>query len=663
MAVEDPNIAVKVGGDVTSLQGAMNKGSKSVKSFSKNAAKYSRQAVNQFAKVGAAAAVLGAGMVAALYTKQSKVIDQLAKTADALDVTTERLQAMRYQSELSGVSSDEFDKSLRKLETRLGEAARRGGTAAQAFSDMGIDIDKLMMMRPDQQMQAIADGLSKVENQSLKASITMDIFGREGIKMVKVLGALSKEGVDPTVAKLEKMGIAITRIDAAKVEAANDAFFKAQKVTESLANTLTVELAPYIEEVANQFISAAEEGGGFNSQVVDTINTTLRGFAKVADVIQGLKVVFKGLELVAVGFGGAVVSVMEVSGTAVAALIDNVIRNVNMAIAALNKLPKVDIASVDPFSESDFMKGLHRLGDASRNKVGEVRSELHNLAMQEMPSDKVEEFLATVTARANEAAASVAKAVKPPEIPSKEGLNLGDGKDDEDKEAKELQKLQEKNITEQELLAAHMEQMALIGEEWDASKFETEEKWRQTRLQAEQDFYGKLGQLANQGYSGVQSIISAKWGAIGAETSGAIKSIVGTMATGSRKAFEVSKAWAMADALISTYQGIAAGVRLGWPMGIPAVAWATATGFAQISKIKNQKFGGAGGAAASGSGTPATAPNPVGVGGSSQSDGGDGGGALVTFSGIDPNKQYDGRHMISVLNEAIANGAKLRVAS
>lgn len=49
--------------------------------------------------------------------------------------------------------------------------------------------------------------------------------------------------------------------------------------------------------------------------------------------------------------------------------------------------------------------------------------------------------------------------------------------------------------------------------------------------------------------------------------------------------FGDSKAVAVATALVNTYQGIAAGVKLGYPAAIPAVAAAAATGFAAVKNI------------------------------------------------------------------------------
>jgi len=71
--------------------------------------------------------------------------------------------------------------------------------------------------------------------------------------------------------------------------------------------------------------------------------------------------------------------------------------------------------------------------------------------------------------------------------------------------------------------------------------------------------------------------------------------------------FGENKAVAVATALVNTYEGISAGVKLGYPAAIPAVAAAAATGFAAVKNIlKTDKNGGGGGGSSSGStSTPA----------------------------------------------------------
>ena len=178
------------------------------------------------------------------------------------------------------------------MEVRLGEAARRGGSAAQALNDIGINLDSIQSKSPAEQIEQLSMAIGTVENQSLKASIATDLFGRDGLKMLKVLNQIQKEGLQPTIDNLEKFGIAMSRVDAAQVEAANDAWLKAEEVLGGVANKITIELAPYVEELASKFTEAAGSGVNFGEIVVDSIQIVVEAIAVSGDIVHGLKVVF-----------------------------------------------------------------------------------------------------------------------------------------------------------------------------------------------------------------------------------------------------------------------------------------------------------------------------------------------------------------------------------
>lgn len=63
----------------------------------------------------------------------------------------------------------------------------------------------------------------------------------------------------------------------------------------------------------------------------------------------------------------------------------------------------------------------------------------------------------------------------------------------------------------------------------------------------------------------------------------------GVVADALGKETQAGKAAALAQSLINTYQGISAGVKLGYPMAIPAVAAATLTGFGAVKNIISTK--------------------------------------------------------------------------
>src|SRR5690606_23504726 len=108
--------------------------------------------------------------------------------------------------------------------------------------------------------------------------------------------------------------------------------------------------------------------------------------------------------LVAVGFGAAVVSSVQVAAEAISRLVDGAVTGVNVAIQGFNKLPGVEIEGLDvDWTDSAFMRSFRRMGDELRDKVGVVRGELHDLAMQPLPSAQVEKFFEDVQKRAQEA--------------------------------------------------------------------------------------------------------------------------------------------------------------------------------------------------------------------------------------------------------------------
>jgi hypothetical protein len=85
----------------------------------------------------------------------------------------------------------------------------------------------------------------------------------------------------------------------------------------------------------------------------------------------------------------------------------------------------------------------------------------------------------------------------------------------------------------------------------------------------------------------------------------AVSSTAGQLADLAGKETAAGKALAVAQALINTYLGISAGVKLGFPAAIPAVLAASVTGFKAVKSIMSVKVpGGGGGGSIPGGGSP-----------------------------------------------------------
>jgi hypothetical protein len=647
------DVAVRVGGDITQLNQSMKDGAASVSAFSSRAGSSLRGFTNDLAKVAAGAAAAGAAIVSGLVINGMKTIDAQAKLAKSLDGTIGGLRALEMAAGDAGVSEEELAGAVTLLNAKLGQAQTGIGGAAQALKTLGINATELSGLDIDQKMALIAD---RTKELGLNSSGTAALMRDLGIKNEN-LANLMRQGGDAIRAQsdeVKNLGLNLSMVDAAQVEAANDALGIFGDVMTGIQDRLTVTVAPYITVLSEGFRSAALESNGFKTQTEIAIESVVRGLGIVGDVTRGVQVSFKGLEVVMAGFNAAALTAFEGILHAATQMFDGILYIGNKVIANINDQWGTSLDFADYVSDSAFMDGIHRLGDESRTILSATRNEMHELAMQEMPSDKIDRYLADVAAKSSAAAKEVVAARN--EIMGNSGSleNEAEIKSSEEEQKKidaELEAIKNRYITEEELLRQHREMMAIIGEEYDASKFETEAQWRSITEQAEAEHLQKMQDLNRNAYEGIQNLISSKWGNAAASTAGAFKSILGTMAVQSKKAFEISKAWALADALISTFQGIAKGVAMGWPAGIPAVAWAAATGYAQVSAIRSQSFGGAGGAAASGNGTPATAPNPVGVGGSTS---GQQETRVMRVENVNPNSLFTGSS-IRGLVEAIDN--------
>lgn len=660
------NLFVTIGAKTEGLDKGADKSEKQLTKLRKGMS----DTVKMGSTLAAGAAVAGAALITNLVNSGRLAIDAQAKLATALGGTIGGLRALEMAAGDAGVSYEELTGELVRMNARLGEAQTKGGASAQALERLGLSADYLSSLDTDKRMEVMADRMRELQLSSTEAASVMRDLGVRNENLTTMM----RQGGDAIRAQSKEvrdLGLNLSMIDAARVEAANDSLGIFGDVLTGIKDRLAVTAAPYITAISEKFREAALESGGFREEIEGTINGLIRGFGFVLDALEGIRRTFSiAGKSIAAFFIGLQRDVYSFAGT----ILDGPVAAINKLTEVANKVPGINIDVVGrPEALDNMVAKAWEAQAAFEEATRDIREEL----MKPLPSASFDEFLIEVAESSRKNAEKIVKERNA--ILSGGGefdgqdFNLG-GEDPfgevgsqskmieqywADQQAM-LDAVKNRYMTEQELERQHREVMAIIGEEFDASKFESEQQWMDIREQAMAEHWQRVQEIANGGYQGIQALAHKSWGKVGAETAGAFQSILGTMAQGSRKAFEISKAWAIADALISTFQGIAAGVKLGWPMAIPAVAWAAATGFAQVSAIRSQSFNGGGGATAPVSAAaPAQSSAP-----SAQSGGGSGdtGGAVVTLAGIDPNKLYDGRHMISVLQEAIDNGARLRIA-
>lgn len=336
-----------------------------------------RTATNNMAKYGLAAGAVAAGGLAAMINTQRANIDSLAKTGDALNMATEKLAGYRHAAEqTAGVSSEVFDKSIMKMNKGLAEAANGTGEARMALDMLGLSAQQLQGMTADEKFNAIAGAMGGVADHGDRALIATQLFGREGARLVSVLN-LGEEGLRRYQAEAAAMGIALSRVDAAKVEAANDSIDRAQKVARGFAQQLTVAAAPAIKAVADALFESAVEAGGFGNITTKMVGAVVKGIGYLGNSLRGLQMLWVALKL-------GVNQFYAYAFKAINAVAER-------AVALANLIPGVDIK---------LGETLGNIGEDLQARADSFKQELADLASQPMPLEQIEEWHAGVLERA-----------------------------------------------------------------------------------------------------------------------------------------------------------------------------------------------------------------------------------------------------------------------
>ena len=642
MSDSSSNIGVVIGGDVTPLQSSLKKAEVSLSNFTSMA----RGAAADILKISSAAGVAAAGGLAAIYKSSSESAREIKNLSNIANVSVETMQRMSYAAGTVDVSMEKLADILKDTNDKLGDFSATGGGAMADFFDniapkVDLTISQFKRLSGDEALVAYYNALEKANLSQQDMTFYMEALASDSTALIPLLKN-NGSALKAMAAEADELGVVLSSIDIAQIDAANKEFKRAGAVIKSAGQAISVELAPYIEFAVNKFVEMSREAGGFGNVAADSFGRAAKVVGFVADAVHGLKVVFKGLHVVAAGVGTAIISVFNGVVGVIDDLMRSMIDGVNVLTDQLNRIPKVNI---DQIGYPEFGRKVDEITQLSVYNLKMLGDEFQNLAMQPLPSDGVDQFLESIKTKSREAAAEVA-AISNVEM-QKDKEESAPGEDPK------LKALKERYLTEEELLRQHRETMNIIGDEYDASQFSSEQQWREMRAQALADHNNAMTSLREQEKLSAINIASS------------LASSVMSLAQGqSRKSFELSKKVAVASAVIDGYKAAtsawAAGMATGGPWA-PAIAAAytvaslAKTG-AQVKAIQSQSFNGGGAQTNVGGGsfpTPQTAAPQASSGGGG---GGGGGGGNTTIALPMDGIITDMRGFIKRLNDAQSNG-------
>ena len=202
--------------------------------------------------VGLTGVTVAAG--AALAATAVKAMDYTGKIDDLAQVTnltTETIQSLQLAATLSGQSFEDVSQTAIIFQKRIEEAKKGNAELMATFKALGVDLNGPV----DQAFRQTLERLNDLEDGSLKTSVSLDLFGKSGSKLLPVMDQVGGS-FDGLISRARELGIVLSEEDIAKSNQFADQLDILSLKMKGLANDVGVGLINMLNDLGDAFVEA-----------------------------------------------------------------------------------------------------------------------------------------------------------------------------------------------------------------------------------------------------------------------------------------------------------------------------------------------------------------------------------------------------------------------
>ena len=236
---------------------------------------------------GAVIGLAGSVGFGALIKSSLDSADRIQKLRDATGLSSEFLSEMRFVASQTGTDLETVTKSVSKMQRSINDANIGLKTQVRNFEALGVPIKALAQLNPEEQFSVILDAISRVNDETVRAAVGQQIFGRS----FAALGQLSRVGASGLAELREKARAANQTLTDGQVDAAaaaNDAIDSLTRTWSGLTQQLALRFAPAIR-------GAVLIIGDVLPRAIENIQRGIRGIGTaVGASVASLEQLFRG---------------------------------------------------------------------------------------------------------------------------------------------------------------------------------------------------------------------------------------------------------------------------------------------------------------------------------------------------------------------------------
>lgn len=241
--------------------------------------------------------------VAGYVSSIRQTADASGKLAARLGMSVKALQGLQMAAQMAGVS--DLTPVLQKMSITLGQAASGAKPAMEALAGIGLSIDDLAGMSPDQQFQAIAAAINAIPDPAARAAAAVKIFGEQGVALLPLMA----QNLEEVQARMERLGAVLSADQTEAIEGMNDALTMVQATFEGIIGQVVGNLAPVVTALAEEILAMVESFTSIAGDGGEGIaNNITNAMFQILDYLAGV------FDKAISGFSGFSVTMAEVGG-------------------------------------------------------------------------------------------------------------------------------------------------------------------------------------------------------------------------------------------------------------------------------------------------------------------------------------------------------------
>jgi hypothetical protein len=206
--------------------------------------------------------------------------ERTQRMSEMLGVSTEEIGRLDAIAGATGTSTDMLARSVEIFQTNLAKARSGTGPAAEALRAFGLSAKDFVDVPIDQQLNKLADAVSKFADGGNKLAAVRALLGRGGDELIPLLDKGSA-GLAEAAAMADRAGTAMSTATTEGLENMKQGFVELGLSTKGVGITFITELEPAINGAVRSLIDFVEwvNGALKSSTTLSTALSVIKGAA------------------------------------------------------------------------------------------------------------------------------------------------------------------------------------------------------------------------------------------------------------------------------------------------------------------------------------------------------------------------------------------------